>query len=165
MTEATARFALPYILPGQAQKELFHNEALAIADFVLHPVVEGAALSAPPSDAQPGEAWLVAPPGEGPWSGRAHSLACWTGAGWRFAGPVPGMLVWNKAAGFWLHWTGSGWSGGELPASRIVIGGRQVVGERQRDVPSPSGGTTIDVEARAAIDQLIVALKSHGLID
>mgnify|MGYP006199852597 CR=1 FL=1 len=28
MSDATARFALPFILPGQAQKELFHNEAL-----------------------------------------------------------------------------------------------------------------------------------------
>jgi hypothetical protein len=29
MADTTPRFALPFILPGQAQKELFHNEALA----------------------------------------------------------------------------------------------------------------------------------------
>lgn len=32
MTDTSARFALPLILPGQAQKEIFHNEALALLD-------------------------------------------------------------------------------------------------------------------------------------
>jgi hypothetical protein len=32
-------------------------------------------------------------------------------------------------------------------------------------VPSPSGGTIIDAEARLAVDALIAALMSHGLID
>ena len=79
--------------------------------------------------------------------------------------PVPGMLVWNIDAGYWLHWSGSGWSDGELPAAALTIGGQQVVGPRLADVPSPSGGTTIDAEARAAIEALIATLRSHGLID
>ena len=32
MTERSTRFALPFILPGQAQKEAFHNEAVAAID-------------------------------------------------------------------------------------------------------------------------------------
>jgi hypothetical protein len=47
----------------------------------------------------------------------------------------------------------------------LVVGGLKVVGERQPAVPSPSGGTVIDEEARAAIASLTAALKSHGLID
>jgi hypothetical protein len=46
-----------------------------------------------------------------------------------------------------------------------VIDGQQVVGPRLPDVPSPSGGTIIDAEARAAVDALIATLKSHGLIE
>jgi hypothetical protein len=165
MTQASPRLALPFILPGQAQKELFHNEALVLVDGLLHAAVEGGALSAPPAAPAAGQCWIVAAAAGGAWSDRDHALAIWTDGGWRFAAPVPGMLVWNKAAGHWLHWSGSAWSSGEIPAAKLMIGGQQVVGERQPTVPSPSGGTIIDAEARAAIESLIVALRSHGLID
>ena len=36
----TVRFALPLIAPGQAQKEAYHNEALAAIDAALHACVE-----------------------------------------------------------------------------------------------------------------------------
>ena len=90
--------------------------------------------------------------------------------------PLLGMLAWQKAAGHWVHWRGVAGRrgelavtaigvGGELPAARFTVAGVQVVGPRQPAVPSPSGGTTIDHEARAAIDALTAALKTHGLID
>jgi len=165
MTETSARFALPLILPGQAQKEAFHNEALTVLDAALHAAVEAAPLAAPPDDPEPGRSWLVGDDATGAWAGRDGSLASWTAGGWRFVSPVPGMLVWNIDLGCWLHWSGTGWSDGSLPATALVIGGEQVVGPRLPDVPSPSGGTTIDAEARAAVDALIATLKSHGLIE
>ena len=165
MTDATARFALPFILPGQAQKELFHNEALALLDGLVHAAVEQGPTSEPPANPLAGQCWIVGAAAGGAWAGHDHALAIQTESGWRFAAPLAGMAVWNKAAGLWLHWTGFAWSDGELKASAILIGGQQVVGERQPAVPSPSGGTTIDAEARSAIAALIVALKSHGLID
>jgi hypothetical protein len=75
------------------------------------------------------------------------------------------MLVWNKAAGHWLHWQENAWSSGELSATAIFVNGSKVVGERRPGVPSPSGGTIIDEEARAAIVALTAAIKSHGLIE
>jgi hypothetical protein len=75
------------------------------------------------------------------------------------------MLVWNIDPGYWLYWTESGWSAGAWPATAVVIDGQQIVGPRLPDVPSPSGGTIIDAEARAAVDALIATLKSHGLIE
>lgn len=165
MSESSARFALPFIVPGQAQKELFHNEALARIDAALHAVVEeGPAAEAPASPA-PGQSWIVAPGAGGAWSGKSAAIACWTAGGWRFVDPVEGMLVWNRVAGVWMRWTGSEWSEGTLPAAALLIGGQQVVGPRLAEVPSPSGGTTIDVEARAAISAVIATLKSHGLTD
>lgn len=32
------------------------------------------------------------------------------------------------------------------------------------DIPNPSGGTTIEAEARAAIDAILVALEGKGLL-
>lgn len=162
---ATPRFALPLIAPGQAQKEAFHNEALVAIDAAIHASIEGGALSTPPSDPEVGQSWLVATGATGAWADADDSLACWTAGGWRFVAPVPGMIAWDKMAGHWLHWSGSAWIDGSWPVAALTIGGEQVVGPRQPDVPSPSGGTTIDAEARTAITMMIATLKSHGLID
>lgn len=165
MTDTTERFALPFILPGQAQKELFHNEALARVDAALHPAVEGAPQEDPPADPELGKCWLIAAGASGDWTGRSGHIAAWTEGGWRFIAPQPGMVAWDKQAELVRRWTGVEWSDGEVIAAKIVVGGQQVVGERQPEVPSPSGGTIIDLEARAAIDAITVALKSHGLIE
>ena len=165
MTETSARFALPLLVPGQAQKEMFHNEALAAIDSLLHASVEAGPAATPPGAPGEGQSWIVGEPAEGAWAGHGGALATWTGGGWRFAAPVAGMLVWNKAAGLWMRRTEAGWNAGAWPASALLIGGQQVVGPRLAEVPSPSGGTVIDAEARAAIGGLIATLRSHGLID
>ena len=92
-------------------------------------------------------------------------LAMWSEAGWRFLAPTPGTSAWNKPEGVPLLWDGAGWLEGELACAGLRVGGLRVVGERQPAVPSPSGGTIIDAEARAAIDALTAALMSHGLIE
>lgn len=161
----TARFALPLIAAGQAQKELYHNEALAAIDAALHACVAEAPRADPPAEPEEGESWIVAAEATGAWEEQDDSLATWTAGGWRFTRPTAGMIVWNRAAGCWVHWYGSAWIAGDWPVASLRINGEQVVGPRQPDVPSPSGGTTIDAEARSAISQLIVTLKSHGLID
>jgi len=165
MADTTPRFALPYILPGQAQKELFHNEALARLDLALNPAVEGAPASEPPAAPEEGECWIVAPSATGEWSGRDGMLAMWSEGGWRFVAPPPGTSAWNKAAGLPLLWDGAQWRDGALVCAGLVVNGAQVVGARQAGVPSPSGGTIIDEEARAAINALTAALMSHGLIE
>lgn len=165
MADSTLRFGLPFILPGQAQKEAFHNEALALIDSALHACIEVDPGDDIPFDPAPGESWIVGAGAAGEWAGKAGQLATWTGAGWRFVPPVPGMTVWNVDAGYHLYWTGAAWSDGKWPAAALTIGGQQVVGPRLETVPSPSGGTVIDAEARAALDAVIVALRTHGLIE
>ncbi|HYD36116.1 MAG TPA: DUF2793 domain-containing protein [Allosphingosinicella sp.] len=165
MADTTPRFALPFILPGQAQKELFHNEALARIDLALHPAVEGAPLDAPPDGPAVGQCWIVAAPATGDWEGRDGELAMWSEGGWRFVTPPAGTIAWNKAAGLPLLWDGWQWREGAVVGSGLFINGVQVVGARQASVPSPSGGTIIDEEARAAINALTAALMSHGLIE
>jgi hypothetical protein len=165
MADTTPRFALPFILPGQAQKELFHNEALARIDLALHPAVEGPPAAEPPAAPVEGECWIVAADAAGDWSGRDNKLAMWTESGWRFLAPPPGTSAWNKAAAVPLQWDGDQWREGDLACSGLLVDGVRVVGARQPGVASPSGGTIIDVEARAAIMALTAALMSHGLIE
>lgn len=165
MDETTPRFALPLLVPGQAQKELYHNEALLRIDAALQPAVEAGPTAVPPAGPAEGACWIVAAPAAGAWAGHETELAMWSAGGWRFLAPAAGMSVWNKADGVALRWSGAGWSGGEVRGSALFVGGLKVVGERAPGVPSPSGGTIIDAEARAAVDLLIATLMSHGLID
>jgi hypothetical protein len=165
MADTTPRFALPFILPGQAQKELFHNEALTRIDLALHPAVEGPPAAEPPPAPAPGECRIVAPAATGDWSGRDNMLAIWTTSGWRFLAPQPGTSAWDKASAVPRVWDGNQWRSGELSCTGLLVNGVKVVGARRPGVASPSGGTIIDEEARAAINALTAVLMSHGLIE
>ena len=98
MSEESPRYRLPFIVPGQAQKELFHNEALVRIDMALQAAVEEGPIAGPPANPQAGQCWLVAAGATGDWTGRDGQLAMWTGSGWRFVAPTAGMTAWNKAA-------------------------------------------------------------------
>jgi hypothetical protein len=163
MADVSPRFGLPFILPGQAQKELFHNEALLALDLAVHAAVEHEAPSSPPAAPEPGRCWIVPAGAGGAWEGRDGNLAGWTASGWRFVAPAEGMIVWDRGADLPLRYGPDGWNGGELSGSKLTIGGEQIVGPRLPAVPSPSGGTIIDAEARAAIDAIIATFMSHGL--
>jgi hypothetical protein len=164
MTDASARFALPLLQRGQAQKEMFHNEALTLIDALLHPVVEAMGETAPPAQPTPGQGWIVGESPGGDWVGKAGHIAVWTVGGWRFAAPVAGMTAWIAGAKVWAVHDGATWTSGDLPASRLSIGGQQVVGPRQPAIADPAGGTSIDGEARATLAAVLVALRTHGLI-
>lgn len=163
MSEESARYRLPLLVPGQAQKEHFHNEALVRIDALLGAAVEEGPRADPPAAPAEGQAWIVGEGASGVWTGRTNSLAASTAGGWRFVTPVEGMRVWNRAAGYDMAWNGTGWTAGEVRGSKLVVAGQQVVGERLPAVPSPSGGTIIDDEARQAINAIIATLMSHGL--
>lgn len=164
MSDMTARFGLPFIQPGQAQKEVFHNEALVLIDSAMHPAVETRGDNVPPSNPIVGQGWIIGVAPTGDWNGRSENLARWTAGGWRFLEPVEGMQIWLRNAGKFARWTGSEWRDGELVGDALVIAGQTVVGAQQTTVDDVTGGTIIDEEARAAITSILAALRSHGLI-
>ena len=139
---ATTRFALPLLFSGQAQKEFFVNEAAARTDLLLHAAIEGE-IAAPPAAPQPGQVWLVAASPSGLFAGHAASLAGWTGNGWRFVLPRDGLRVFDRSNA----------------AFRLYRGGWR----RQVAPSAPSAGTTIDVEARAAVVLLVERLVDAGV--
>lgn len=160
----SSRFGLPFLAAGQAQKELTHNEALALIDIALHSAVENVGLNTPPADPPQGACWIAGPVPTGAWSGHADALACWTDGGWRFVAAADGMRVWVRDQQLWATRRAGGWAIGAELAASLIMDGQQVVGGREPAVANPSGGATIDAEARAAIDAIIARLVAHGLI-
>ncbi len=161
----TTRFALPLLHAGQAQKEMFHNEAVVGIDLLLHPDVRGVGVNVPPVAPAPGEAWIVGPAPTGDWAEHGGAIAAWTDGGWRFAVPRPGMEVWVEEPGQRIRYrAGAGWEVGAVAASRVEIGGIQVVGPQSAPVALPAGGAIVDEQARTAIAAVLAALQAHGLI-
>jgi hypothetical protein len=136
------RYGLPLLFAGQAQKEAFVNEAHALADALLHCAIEGEA-SDPPDAPENGTSWLVASPATGAWAGSEGKLACRQSGNWIFIVPRDGMRVLDRSTG----------------QDRRYLGGWKIAEE----AVEPIGGSTVDAEARAAISQLIAALKVAGI--
>lgn len=128
---------------GQAQKEVFVNEALARIDAALHCAVAGEG-AAPPSTPAEGEAWLVSAGATGAWAGQDLALACRQGGDWIFILPREGMRIFDLSTGQERLFSGS-WRKAVLPSE-------------------PLGGSTVDVEARTVLNQLITALQALGLL-
>lgn len=162
---ATDRFGLPLLHAGQAQKELSHNEALTLIDAMLHPIVESIGADVPPDEPAAGQAWGVGTTPTADWAGASQSLAVWTAGGWRFVAPVEGMTLWVRDVGIFARFVDGGWQMGVVSATSLHIGGMQVVGARQPPVADASGGSVVDIEARAAIAEMLDVLRGHGLID
>lgn len=160
----TARFALPLLTAGQAQKELDHNEALTLADALLQCCVETAGENSPPTDPLPGQCWIVGSDPDGAWADAADMLAIWTGGGWRFVPPVEGMTAHVRADDLVAAYVGDAWRLGAVTAAEVRVAGDRVVGARQPAIASPGGGAVADAEARAAIGAILDALRTHGLI-
>jgi hypothetical protein len=128
---------------GQAQKEAFVNEALVRLDGLVHCAIEGVAAT-PPGSPVDGTGWLVDASPTGEWSGEAGRIALRQNGQWLFAQPADGMQLLNMATGQEWRFVGGSWQFPAAPAA-------------------PSGGTTIDSEARAALSALIAALRQTGV--
>lgn len=100
-----------------------------------------AQLAAPPAQAAEGECYLVAPAATDAWTTKFDHLALSTGGSWHFIAPSEGLLAFDRDAGCWLCFR-AGWQRAESP----VV---------------PAGGNVIDVEARAAMLQLIESLQAQ----
>ena len=161
--DLSPRFALPFLAPGQAQKEFFHNEAIQRIEALLCPVVEAAGLVTAPSNPEPGACYIVGAGATGEWAGHDHALACFTEGGWRFIAPVDSMQLVDKSSGETLAYEG-GWISGIVRAREVRVNGQTVLRDRQPPIANPAGGATVDTECRAAISEILATLRTHGLI-
>jgi hypothetical protein len=161
----TVRFALPQLAPGQAQKELFHNEALQRIDLLLCPVIESMTLTAPPVSPAAGACYLVAAGATGDWAGKDGTLAGFTEGGWRFVDAIEGMMVLDRVSGQRVMRRSGVWEAGISRAREYQVDGATVVRARQPAIADPAGGSVIDIQGRAAIASILAMLRTHGLTD
>jgi hypothetical protein len=162
--EVTPRLAMPLLHAGQAQKELDHNEALALLDIAAQAAVKSRGLDAPPAEPAEGACWIVGPTPVGEWAGHAGALAGWTAGGWRFVAPFPGLAAWVIDEGCSVRHLDGGWSIAPTHTSGVYVDGSRVLGARQPAIAEPVGGGAVDVEARVALAAVLAALRTHGLI-
>lgn len=160
----TARLMLPLLAAGQAQKEMTVNEALARLDLATQAAVVSVGANTPPGTPAEGDAWVTGAAPTDAWAGQAGVIAGWTAGGWRFVAPREGMTVWSIADGCTAIRTGGMWRVGRIAGAALTIGGVQVVGARRPAIAAPSGGATVDAEARVALAAMLAALAAHGLI-
>jgi len=139
----TPRFDLPLLFAGQSQKEGYVNEITARLDALLHCAVE-AEQTAPPTAPVDGQCWLIATSASGEWNGKSGQIAMRQAGNWLYAQPRDGMRLFNRASDQDMLFN-AGWQAASRPAT-------------------PSGGTTIDAEARTAIAAIMASLTTAGII-
>ena len=74
------------------------------------------------------------------------------------------MNALDNASGQTASYDGTAWAVGAINGATLKLGASQVVGARLAAVANPSGGTVVDVEARAAIGLILDRMRTHGLI-
>jgi len=139
----TARFSLPLLYAGQAQKELYVNEGFFLTDALMHAAIESETPT-PPATPVDGKSWLVATSATGAWTGQSGKLACRQGGQWIFVQPSDGMTILNKTTGQITRRVGGVWKAPTAPAQ-------------------PSGGTVVDTQARDSINLLLQKLREAGI--
>lgn len=162
--EMTPRLGLPLLIAGQVQKELFHNEALLLADLLIGGSVDEAPVAAPPPTPVAGSLYRVAAGATGLFAGHDDKLAGWTPAGWRFIVPVEGMRLTVRPSGTEMIYRDGGWSIGSLRANEIRVDGTKIIGAQRPAIADAVGGGVVDGEVRIAVNQILAALRGHGLI-
>lgn len=96
MSELSPRLALPFLMAGQAQKHVSHNEALILLDGLVQSTVQEFAAETPPADPAEGQVWALGPAPTDAWAGQEGDLALWFDGAWQFITPAPG---WRAAQG------------------------------------------------------------------
>jgi hypothetical protein len=82
-----------------------------------------------------------------------------------FARSRDGMTAYVKTSGYTAAYRGGAWAIGTLSGSQVTVSGLKVLGARRPAIAAPTGGTTVDLEARATLGEILSAMREHGLIE
>lgn len=105
---STGRLGLPYIVTGQAQKEVTHNAGLNRLDAFVTPVVSEIT-NTPPVSPTVGDVVIVGTSGTGDFSGKDNQIAQYLTGGWVFYTPFKWMDAVVESLDSRMTYDGSGW--------------------------------------------------------
>lgn len=100
---------LPFILPGQAQKHVTVNEALAKLDALAQLRLVARDVNTPPASPADGAAWGIGAAPTGAWAGQAGKIAIASNGAWAFVQPKQGWECWDEALKLRATYNGGGW--------------------------------------------------------
>jgi hypothetical protein len=171
---AFGNFKAGYVITERAETSILRDPyskkpnvyfyATILLDSLVHGCCPGAPSNNPPQNPELGLSYICGAAATGAWTGHSHYLACWTQGGWRFVEPFDGLQVVDRSSGCAWRRTSGQWVSGVVAATQVRINGLTVLAEQQPAIAAASGGDIIDVEARSVINELLLALRSHGLI-
>lgn len=105
----TDNLKLPFLLPGQAQKHITHNEALKMLDALTQITVQ-TVISALPPDATSGQCFLVDANAGGDLINHRNKLAQFYENAWSYYTPQTGWRAWRIDALELIIFDGADWS-------------------------------------------------------
>jgi hypothetical protein len=146
---STPHLGLPFIVQGQAQKEVTHNRALNILDGLVQLSAKTRSLTVPPSSPAEGDRWIVGAGATGVWAGKDGQVALWTDSAWRLFPPLPGWVCFIEDEGLAVYANGA-WQ----TVSVLTINGASIglnINEQELVLTGATIDTTIVIPARAIV--------------
>ena len=114
----TPKYLLPEWAAAQATPWAPHNQALFDIDQLMQISVLDVSLLQGPGGEVEGDAYIVAGPAAGAWTGQENALAVYLNGAYQFKSLVPGALIFNQADSKYYNWNGT--DIGELTIARTL---------------------------------------------
>jgi lysophospholipase L1-like esterase len=121
--DSSPNLDLPYLIAGQAQKHVTHNEALRVLDAIVQLSVLDKDATTPPGSPTDGDRYIVAASPTGAWSGHAGGIAAWQDGAWIFYSPREGWLAWVADEDKLYAYSGTAWSEFTSPGAGAPLWG------------------------------------------
>ena len=146
----TARHGFFKWAAGLTQSDTLLNDLLEKLEVKLNLSVLSRTITAEPGSPSAGDAYILGATHTGTdWAGYAqHDVAIYDGTAWNNFVPIEGTQATVQDDDEIVVFNAAAWS----PHTALVLEGK---------ITDPSGGTTIDAEARTAINAIIDALEAH----